>query len=189
MRLMRSNYSTSHVPGKDLVTADTLSRAPMKPMLNQELEEEINLLMDNASLQSLAFDKRSEEISARQRKYPLCKKLSEYSEDEWPDVTKMHSSIRVYWSASGAISLVQGLLLKGSQLIIPSTMQLEIRQTTNTKNLIWQTWTILNVLWSFGVYIFIIYIYSNMYVVCLACTFFYFNFSKFTFSLLLEIQF
>ena len=101
MRLMRSNYSTSHVPGKDLVTADTLSRAPMKPMLNQELEEEINLLMDNASLQSLAFDKRSEEISARQRKYPLCKKLSEYSEDEWPDVTKMPSSIRAYWSASG----------------------------------------------------------------------------------------
>ena len=53
-------------------------------------------------------------------------KLQEYCEEGWPDVTKLPSSLRAYWSSRGEISLVRGLLLKGSQLIIPSTMQLEI---------------------------------------------------------------
>ena len=39
MRMMRFTYTISHVPGKDLCTADVLSRAPIvipfKPMLTQ----------------------------------------------------------------------------------------------------------------------------------------------------------
>ena len=113
---MRFNYTISHVPGKDLVTADTLSRAQSQSMPN----------VDNVLLQLPASDKRLEEISVKQREDPICKKLQEYCEEGWPDVTKPPSSMRAYWSSKGEISLVPGLLLKVSQLIIPSTMQLEI---------------------------------------------------------------
>ena len=126
MRLIRFNYTISHVPGKDLVTADTLSRAPSQYMPNRKLEKEINLYVDNVLLQLPASDKRLEEISVKHREDPICKKLQEYCEEGWPDVTKLPSSMRAYWSSRGEISLVRGLLLKGSQLIFPSTMQLEI---------------------------------------------------------------
>ena len=44
MRLMRYDFTISHIPGKDLVTADTLSRAPVAEgtSLDQSLQEEVN---------------------------------------------------------------------------------------------------------------------------------------------------
>ena len=125
MRLMRFNYTISHVPGKDLVTADTLSRAPSSTTADRRHEEEINLYVENVLLHLPASDKRLEEISARQKEDPLCQKLAEYCEEGWPDIAKLPNSMRAYWSSQGEISWVQGLL-KGCQIIIPSSMQLEI---------------------------------------------------------------
>lgn len=45
MRVMRFFYSISHVPGKDLCTADTLSRAPLVKPLNQQEEKLKNDVM------------------------------------------------------------------------------------------------------------------------------------------------
>ena len=41
-------------------------------------------------------------------------------------IQKLPSSLSPYWSSRGEISHVQGLLLKGPRLIIPSSMRLEI---------------------------------------------------------------
>ena len=44
MRLMRMTYQIVHVPGKDLTTADTLSRAPLPNRLTEDetkKEEEV----------------------------------------------------------------------------------------------------------------------------------------------------
>ena len=49
MRLMRYSYSISHVPGKCLWTADTLSRAPIKreeTPADKELFEDTNIYVD-----------------------------------------------------------------------------------------------------------------------------------------------
>ena len=44
MRLMKFSYQISHVPGKNLVIADTLSRAPVAQIsvADQKLTEEID---------------------------------------------------------------------------------------------------------------------------------------------------
>lgn len=50
MRLMRYSYKISHVPGKSLWTADTLSRAPLpavKENMDDELMESTNIYVDN----------------------------------------------------------------------------------------------------------------------------------------------
>ena len=126
MRLLRFDFTISHVPGKDLVTTDALSRAPSRSTSSLEKEEEIDLYVENILLQLLASDKRLEQISAQQKEDPVCKKLMEYCEEGWPDVHKLPSSLNPYWSSRGEISMVRGLLLKGSRLIIPSNMRLEI---------------------------------------------------------------
>ena len=95
-------------------------------MPSHELDKEINLYVDNVLFQLPGTDERLEDTSVKQREDPICKKLQEYCEEGWPDVTKLPSSMRAYWSSRGEISFVRGLLLQSSQLIIPSTMQLEI---------------------------------------------------------------
>ena len=98
----------------------------MQSMPSHELDKEINLYVDNVLFQLPGTDERLEDTSVKQREDPICKKLQEYCEEGWPDVTKLPSSMRAYWSSRGEISFVRGLLLQSSQLIIPSTMQLEI---------------------------------------------------------------
>ena len=47
MRLMRFSYTISHVPGKEIATADVLSRAPENSTPAGLSEEEINLYADS----------------------------------------------------------------------------------------------------------------------------------------------
>ena len=127
MRLLRFDFTISHVPGKELTTADALSRAPSKSTSRVKQEEEIEVYVENILLQLPASDKRLEEIAAAQKEDPICRKLFEYCKEGWPDmIQKLPSLLSPYWSSRGEISQVQGLLLKGPRLIIPSSMRLEI---------------------------------------------------------------
>ena len=126
MRLLRFDSTISRVLGKNLVTADTLSRAPLQCPHNDELEEEINLYVENVLLQLPVSDQRLEEVSARIKEDPICKKLVEYCEEDWPSINDLPSFLKPYWSFRGEISLVRRLFLKGSRLIVPSSMRLEI---------------------------------------------------------------
>ena len=50
MRLMRYSYQRVHAPGKDLTTADTLSRAPFHRNLTKDeklLSEDLNLYVSH----------------------------------------------------------------------------------------------------------------------------------------------
>ncbi|XP_015748470.1 PREDICTED: uncharacterized protein LOC107328239 [Acropora digitifera] len=124
---MPPRFNFTHVPGKELTTADALSRAPSKSTSRVKQEEEIELYVENILLQLPASDKRLEKIAAEQKEDPICRKLFEYCKEGWPDmIQKLPSSLSPYWSSRGEISQVQGLLLKGSCLIIPSLIRLEI---------------------------------------------------------------
>lgn len=50
MRVLRFDFTISHVLGKDLVTADTLSRAPSRSSSSLEKEEEIDLYVESILL-------------------------------------------------------------------------------------------------------------------------------------------
>ena len=113
------DFTISHVPGKELITADAFLCAPSKSTLGIKQEEEIELYIENILLQLPASDKRLEENAAAQKEDPICRKLFEYCKEEWPDmIQKLPSWLSPYWSSRGEISQVQGLLLKGPHLII-----------------------------------------------------------------------
>ena len=80
MRLLRFDFTISHVPGKELTTIDALSRGPAKSTSRVKQEEEIELHVDNILLQLPASDKRLEEITAAQ-KYPVCRKLFQFCKE------------------------------------------------------------------------------------------------------------
>ena len=58
MRLLRFDFTIFHVLGKELTTADALSRVPSKSTSRVKQEEEIELYVENILLQPPALDKR-----------------------------------------------------------------------------------------------------------------------------------
>lgn len=66
MRLMRFSYTISHVAGKDIATADVLSRAPVSNINEGLHENEINLYVDSVIASLPATEKRLREIQTHQ---------------------------------------------------------------------------------------------------------------------------
>jgi hypothetical protein len=67
MRMMRYDYTISHVPGKQLITADMLSRAPVSEQeIEQEFCQEVETFIQNVVANLPASEARLEEISQHQ---------------------------------------------------------------------------------------------------------------------------
>ena len=62
-----NKVTISHVPGKELTTADALPRAPSKSTSRVKQEEEIELCVENILLQLPSSDKGLEEIATAQK--------------------------------------------------------------------------------------------------------------------------
>ena len=92
---MRFQYSIVHVPGKALLTADALSRAP----LLQTLPADQQLLIDSeiyvtAILQNLPVtDKRLTEIKKAQEQDAVCETVKQACIHGWPDQSKLKGKL------------------------------------------------------------------------------------------------
>ncbi len=148
MKLLEFKYSVSHVPGKNLVIADALSRAP----LVYDPEEEISVNEVSAYVAAVtqgmpASEARLEEIQHNIEQDSLCQRLIEFSLNGWPDKTSLNGEIRKYWPERSEITVQNGFLMKGSRLIIPQNMREDILTKvheghlgiTKTRNMVQQS--------------------------------------------------
>ena len=82
LRLLRFSYTIVHVPGKQLITADALSRAPLEgpPTAGDlQLEKEVEVFVDCVLSSLPATDKRLEEIKKAQKEDKVCAKVTEHN--------------------------------------------------------------------------------------------------------------
>ena len=56
----------------------------------------------------------------------MCQKIQQYCQDGWPERHSVPDIIKPYWSEHGELTLIKGLILKGSRLLIPSSMRLDV---------------------------------------------------------------
>ena len=127
MRLMRFDFSISHVPGKDIITADTLSRAPVSQDNDSDsLEPEINLYVNFVYSAIPASEQRLENIKERQRQDEVCRLIVEYAKVGWPERNQLPSALQPYWPYRGDLTMINGLLVKDDRIVIPSEMRMEI---------------------------------------------------------------
>ena len=138
MRLMKYSYNIVHIPGKELYTADTLSRAPLdKPLseADQQLNKDLSLyvlsILDNLP----ATEKQLENIRLHQDEDEICRKLKQFCAEGWPEKHHVVSPIAPYWQEKAHITVQHGLLMKDSRLLIPSSMRLEILDKIHTGHL------------------------------------------------------
>ena len=126
MRLMRFNYSIAHVAGKDLITADTLSRAPI---VEHRQPQDVSFEQDcqayvNAVLKTLPItEKRLLELKQAQVDDATCQRIQTYCQQGWPDRARLRPDEKVYLQVAAELTVQQGLLLKGSRLVIPLAMR------------------------------------------------------------------
>ena len=128
MRLMRYDFTISHIPGKDLVTADTLSRAPVAEgtLLDQSLQEEVNAYVQ-LTLESLpASEGRLAEIREAQDKDATCQQIAKYCQGGWPLKNKLFGPVKKFYSVATELAVAQGILMRGNRLVIPTALQVEV---------------------------------------------------------------
>lgn len=130
MRLMRFSYNVVHVAGKNLVTADTLSRAPVSGLAEQDcLMEFETQLSVKAVLESFpATERRLQEIKEKQDKDVVCSQVKQFCKSQWPDRAKKDAILKPYWTVRDDLIVEDGLLLFQTRIVIPNELQEDILQ-------------------------------------------------------------
>ena len=128
MRLMRFTYTISHVPGKNLTVADTLSRAPVTLPTSEEMQFSTSVeAYVNLVLQGLpATEKRLEQILQAQKQDAVCCKLIKYCQEGWPQKNLIPGPVKPYVHVAAELTVQNDLLLRGSRIVIPVSLQPEI---------------------------------------------------------------
>ena len=135
MRLMRYSYQIVHVLGKDLTTADTLSRPPLHRSLTKDetqLNEDLNLYVSHI-LQCLpTTERRLQEIGLHQDKDEVFSKLKLFCSEGWPEKHHLNCSLQPYWQCRTEITVQQGILMKDDRVTIPSALRLDVLDKIHT---------------------------------------------------------
>ena len=127
MRLMKFSYRISHIPGKNLIIADALSRAPSLHVstADYELKTEIDAYV-NAIISSLpATDTKLEEIKSSQQNDPICKQLTRFCLNRWPSSSKLSVEVKRYMPVASELSVHESLLIRNNRIMIPRPLQAE----------------------------------------------------------------
>ena len=100
LRLLRFTYKMVYVPGKALITADALSRAPIKRPLSEEeqcLEGEVQVSI-NAIRDSLpASQTKLQQIAEEQQRDHICQQIVQQCKKGWPRQEELPQLLKPYW--------------------------------------------------------------------------------------------
>ena len=82
---MRYNFTIRHIPGKELVTADTLSRVPTNTATRRdhEFQAEVSACLAAATDALPVTDKRLKEFRSFQEQEFVCRSIAEYCKSGW----------------------------------------------------------------------------------------------------------
>lgn len=120
---MRYDYDIVHVPGKSIITADTLSRAPLRDMPSSDdlqLEKEVQVFVDAFHRQAV---KRK---SNKCNKHEICRTVAHSCLTEWPEKRGLRPDMAPYWQVRMELHLAGDLLMKGERLVIPQVLRGDI---------------------------------------------------------------
>ncbi|XP_051782102.1 uncharacterized protein K02A2.6-like [Erpetoichthys calabaricus] len=129
LRLLRFTFNIIHVPGKNLVTADALSRAPLPgpPSAGElQFEKEVEVFVDSLVICLPASDRKLETVKTAQKEDYVCRKVIEHCSTGWPEKCQLDPDIKPFWQHRMDFHLANDLLMKGQRLVIPHILRTNI---------------------------------------------------------------
>ena len=113
-----------------MFTPDTLSRAPLPG--SDPAADELIVCADNYTVAYItelpATPGKITEIKMKQQQDEVCGAAAQFSLHGWPDSSSLQGELKVLHSLSGEITVQNGLLLRGSRIVIPESLRNEILQ-------------------------------------------------------------
>ena len=65
-------------------------------------------------------------IQRKQEGDEICQKIVTYCITSWPNQAELPAPIRPYLPVASEISIVHGLIMRGTRIVIPAAMRVEI---------------------------------------------------------------
>ena len=131
MKLLRFKFKATHVPGTELKDADTFSRAPVSvPTQEDEIgEQQISAHVNAVLSQFPATEKRIQEIKHATTEDTILTSVITNIIEGWPlRKFQCEAQVQPYWDFRGDLTYINGLILKGNRLVIPTVLRQEILQ-------------------------------------------------------------
>ena len=123
LRCLKYNYTLEHHSGKEMVLADSLSRMPSTTPYTDydELTEE---QIDSVTEQIIPTPLGRERCTEATRQDPTMQALITYIHTGWPPTRRsVPGPIKPYWNVRHDLTEKDGIVLKGSQAVVPVTMR------------------------------------------------------------------
>ena len=117
IKLQGYQMRIEYIPGQEMILADTLSRLPSTENTDTiDLDIRIDLVRFRSE--------RLNEIRKETKADPVLDQLQEIITAGWPDSVKdLPLVMRSYWPYRDELSVNDGIIMKGSSIIIPETQQ------------------------------------------------------------------
>ncbi|XP_065186196.1 uncharacterized protein K02A2.6-like [Sycon ciliatum] len=120
IRLMRYDVQAEYVPGKNMVLADTLSRAPLPdtPATESDLHSDSEATIA-AVLSSLCSPTKQHALVTATADDPVLQQVIQHTLHGWP--TKVNADLEAYRNKRGSLSVHDGLLYHGFRIVVPAS--------------------------------------------------------------------
>ena len=105
-----------------MCTADALSRAPT---LDEVPPEDTEFLVQAVVAHLPADRDRLDCYRQAQKIDPICLKVLECVNSGWPSKHQVSGDVTLYWSIGGELSVCDDLLLRGTRIVVPPSLQKE----------------------------------------------------------------
>ena len=113
-----------------MAVADALSRSPLKHRQTDKgatAEKDIELHVDSVRLQWSASDNKLRQIASETGKDEKLQAAIQMVTEGWPsEKSKVPEHLLDLYQMRGELSTSQGLLLRGSRIVVPQSMRKEI---------------------------------------------------------------
>lgn len=127
IRLIRFDYSISHVPGISLHTADVLSHAPIsRPSdLHSREANQTDSFVDSIVSSFPADPDRLLKYRDAQQKDDICSRVITFCKKGWPKKERMSRDMLPYRRVRGELTFCRDLLLRGRRIVVPASLRTE----------------------------------------------------------------
>ncbi|XP_061153604.1 uncharacterized protein plppr3b isoform X2 [Syngnathus typhle] len=127
MRLMRFNAETVYAPGKTLAVADALSRGPLEQTGDEQLEEDVMVHIGAVINHLPATPHKLQQIREHTDLDPQLQLVKQFIQKGWAGYERqVPEAVKDFYKVRGELSVVEGLVVRGSQIVIPSVMRSEM---------------------------------------------------------------